>query len=70
MNSCDARQQYRVEKALSDHMELDDDDYSGKLGILNLALILPKYEKKLGIKARMTLRPRWHDAEVRGALHE
>ena len=50
MNSCDARQKYRVEKALSDHMELDDDDYSGKLGILNLALILPKYEKN-GVKS-------------------
>jgi hypothetical protein len=35
-----------LRKALSDHMELDDDDYSGKLRILNLALILPKYEKK------------------------
>jgi hypothetical protein len=59
-----------LRKALSHHMELDDDDYSGKLGILNLALILPKYKKKMGIKARMTLRARWHDAALRGALHE
>jgi hypothetical protein len=37
-----------LRKALSDHMELDDDDYSGKLGISNLAFILPKYKKSWG----------------------